>query len=127
MVTGHFIRGYDLPTLNAAMTEFELPPLADKLAHDTKLDLVKRSGLSGSQENLGAMLGLEHPKVGMDQTKWREANRLGKAGRELTRQRVVGDVLQHIEMRQRLMDLGYLGPPRMWRSGGSVRTAGYTP
>lgn len=119
MVTGHFIRGYDLPTLNGALTELSLPPLASKLSHDTKLDLLKRSGLSSSQENLGAMLGLTHPKVQMDQTKWREANRLTKAGRALTGERVLGDVLQHIEMRQKLIDLGYLGPPRVWHSGGA--------
>lgn len=126
MVTGHFIRGYDLPTLQAAMTEFSLPPLGDKLSHDTKLDLLKRSGLSGSQENLGAMLGLKHPKISMDQTKWRAANRLTPEGIELTRKRVLGDVLQHIEMRARLMELDYLGPPQTWRAGGG-KDQGYTP
>lgn len=127
MVTGHFIRGYDLPTLNGALTELHLRPLGDKLSHDTKLDLLKRSGLSSSQENLGAMLGLKHPKVQMDQKKWREANRLTPEGRKLTAKRVVGDVEQHIELRQKLMQLGYLGSPKTWRSGGGVRIAGYTP
>ena len=123
MVTGHFIRGYDLPTINGALTEYGLAPLGSKLSHDTKLDLMKRSGLSGSQENLGAMLGLKAPKVQMDQAKWREANRLTPEGLALTRRRVVGDVRQHIELRQRLIDLGYLGPPRVWRSGGVSRVA----
>lgn len=125
MVTGHYIRGYDLPTLNGAMSEFGLAPLGDKLAHDTKIDLMKRSGLSGSQENLGTMLGLQHPKVKMDQAKWREANRLTKAGIALTKERVLGDVHQHIEMRQRLIELGYLAEPKLWRCRAAVTPGGY--
>jgi hypothetical protein len=126
MVTGHFIRGYDLPMVNGALTEYQLPPLEDKLSHDTKLDLVRRQGLSGSQENLGVMLGLENPKVKMDQSKWRSANRLTPEGLEAVRERVVGDVRQHIEMRRRLLELGYLGPPVMWR-GGAAPVETYTP
>ena len=126
MVTGHFIRGYDLPTLNAAMLEYGLPALDNKLAHDTKLDLLKFSGLSKSQENLGALLELEHPKVQMDQAKWREANRLTKRGIALTRQRAVGDVRQHIEMRQELIDRNLLGPPKVWSPHGTD-SPGYHP
>ena len=120
MVTGHFIRGFDLPVINSAMVEYGLPTLADKLTQDTKLDLVKFSGLSKSQENLGAMLGLKHPKVQMDQAKWRSANRLEADGLDFTRKRVIGDVKQHIEMRQRLLELGMLGAPKRWsgRSSG---------
>jgi hypothetical protein len=126
MVTGHFIRGYDLPMVNGALTEYQLPALEDKLSHDTKLDLVRRQGLSGSQENLGVMLGLEHGKVKMDQAKWRAANRLTPEGLVAVRERVVGDVQQHIEMRRRLMQLGYLGSPVMWK-GGTAPVEAYTP
>lgn len=127
MVTGHFIRGYDLPTLNGALTELGRPALGDLLAHDTKLDLVRRSGLSSSQENLGAMLGLSHPKVSMNQATWREANRLTKKGRALVRQRVVGDVQQHIELRHRLLQLGYLGGPKVWKSNSQEPLVTYVP
>lgn len=126
MVTGHFIRGYDLTMVNGALTEYQLPPLGDKLTQDTKLDLVRRAGLSSSQENLGAMLGLEHGKVKMDQKKWRDANRLTPAGLAAVRERVTGDVKQHIEMRRRLLELGYLSAPVMWRSGVHA-AAEYTP
>lgn len=125
-VTGHFIRGYDLPVLNGAMLENGLPPLSDKLSHDTKLDLIKFSGLSKSQENLGALLSLVHPKVQMDQEKWREANRLTPRGIALTKKRAIGDVKQHQEMRRRLMDLGLLGPPKVWRAKGG-KIADYSP
>lgn len=126
MVTGHYIRGFDLPLIVGAMTEYQMPVLPDKLSQDTKLDLVRRHGLSGSQENIGSMLGLEHPKVGMDQAKWRAANRLTPEGMAEARTRVVGDVRQHIEMRKRLLELGYLGAPSVWRSG-SARAENYTP
>jgi hypothetical protein len=116
MVVGHNIRRYDLPTINGAMVEHGLPPLSDKLTHDTYRDLLKKDGLSFSQASLGAMLGLKAPKVGMDQAAWRKANRLQPGSFELTQQRVVGDVLQNIELRKRLIELGYLGPPRVWRS-----------
>jgi hypothetical protein len=126
MVTGHYIRGYDLPMVNGAMTEYQLPSLPDKLSQDTKIDLIRRQGLSGSQENIGTMLGLEHPKVKMDQRSWRDANRLTPEGREKTRARVVGDVRQHIEMRGRLLQLGYLGAPVLWK-GGAAAVEAYTP
>jgi hypothetical protein len=74
------------------------------------------------------MLLLEHDKVKMDQRKWRMANRLTPEGIAETRKRVVGDVVQHIEMRQKLADLGYLAPVKVWKSGASGRPAEvYTP
>jgi len=114
MVTGHFIRGFDLPVINGALMEYGFGSLGAKLTQDTKLDLLKKSGLSSSQENLGAMLGLEAPKVGMDQAKWRSANRLEDAGVELTKERVIGDVIQHMEMREQLLKQGWLSSPKMW-------------
>jgi hypothetical protein len=120
MVTGHYIRGYDLPMVNGALTEYLLPTLSDKLVQDTKIDLVRRAGLSGSQENLGTMLGLAHPKVHMDQKSWRDANRLTPDGLQRVRERVVGDVYQHIELRQALLDLGYLTAPSIWKSNSDV-------
>lgn len=127
MVTGHFIRGFDLPLIAGALTEYQMPMLGKKLTHDTKLDLVRRHGLSGSQENIGGMLGLKFPKEPMDQTKWRAANRLTPRGLAEVKRRVTGDVRQHIEMRKRLLELGYLGPPRQWEPGGAGHTPTYTP
>jgi hypothetical protein len=114
MVTGHYIRGYDLPNLNGALKEAGLPLLGPKLTCDTKLDLVKSSGVSKSQESLGAMLGIEAPKVHMTQADWREANRLTPKGVAKTIERVTGDVRQHIQLRDALLERGMLGPPRVW-------------
>ena len=126
VVTGHFIRGFDLPNVNAAMMEYGLKPLVDKWTVDTKLDLVKKQGLSGSQESLAAMLGVKAPKVQMDQTKWREANRLTPEGIALTRERVVGDVTQHIEMLAEMRRRGLVGPGKLW-SPSPGPGKGYTP
>lgn len=119
IVTGHFIRGFDLPLLSGAMMRLGLGPLPDKLAQDTKLDLAKGTGLSKSQENLGAMFELRHPKVPMDTAKWAEANMLLPHGIALTRKRVMGDVRQHIELRQRLLDDCLLRAPRLWTASAS--------
>lgn len=125
IVTGHYIRGFDLPLLNGAALELGLPPLGPKMSHDTKLDLVRFSGQSKSQENLGALLGLSHPKIPMTQADWRAANRLTPEGIAKTRRRVVGDVRQHVEMRSQLLARGLLNPPRRW--DGSADLAQYTP
>lgn len=118
IVTGHYIRGYDLPNLNAALMEFDLPLLGDKWTVDTKNDLVRRQGISVSQESLGAMLGLEAPKVQMNQAKWREANRLTEEGIQLTKERVIGDVKQHMELLAELRERGLVGPGKLWSGKG---------
>jgi hypothetical protein len=115
IVTGHYIRGYDLPGLNDALMEFGLPQLGEKWSVDTKLDLRKGQGVSKSQESLGAMLGLDHPKIQMSQSDWRAANRLTPEGVEKTKRRVIGDVEQHIEMLAELRRRGdLLGPGKLW-------------
>jgi hypothetical protein len=126
MVTGHYITGHDLPMINGALMEQRLPALQDKLVQDTKTDLIRAKGISRSQESLGAMFQLEQPKVHMNQSKWRAANRLTPDGLALVRERVVGDVKQHMAMRLELDRLGYLSPPRLWRSG-TAKVEQYTP
>ena len=114
MVVGHYIRGYDLPTLQAELIELGLPTLGEKLTHDTKNDLLKHQGISKSQENLAAMLGLSNGKVHMNVPMWREANRLTEEGLRLTKTRVAGDVEQNMELHAALMERGLLGPPKLW-------------
>ena len=113
-VTGHYIRKHDLPILNGALLEAKLPHLEAKLTCDTCLDLVKKKDMSASQESLGAMYGTSHRKEHMSQPDWREANRLTPAGLKETRRRVIGDVKQHRALREKLLEAGVLGPPRVW-------------
>lgn len=126
MVTGHFILGHDLPMVNGALVELGMPVLNDKAVQDTKCHFVKTKGISLSQESLGAMLRLDHQKVVMNQAKWRAANRLTPEGLKEVRQRVVGDVRQHIQLREELLRRGYLAPSKTWRSG-SAQLAEYVP
>ncbi len=125
MVTGHFIRGHDLPMLNGALVELGMPVLGNKRVMDTKVDFVKTKGISLSQESIGAMFRLDKAKVQMNQVKWRSANRLTKDGLALVRERVVGDVRQHMEMVKELNAKGYLSPPMYW--GGGSELPAYVP
>jgi hypothetical protein len=120
MVTGHYVRGHDLPMLNGALMECRMPLLQTALVQDTKCDLIRSKGLSLSQESLGAMFRLDHAKVTMNQSKWRAANRLTAEGLEEVRNRVVGDVRQHIALRLELLAHGYLSAPRVWRSTSDI-------
>lgn len=115
IVTGHYIRMHDLPIINGALMEYGLPPLMEKLTIDTKLDLIRRKDLSASQENLCEMLGIAAPKAHMSNAKWRQANRLTRPGLDLTEERVIGDIVQHMQLRTVLVDRGLLGIPKTWR------------
>ena len=126
IVTGHYVVGHDLPMLNGALMECRMPALGDKMVSDTKCHLIRSKGISLSQESLGAMFRLDHAKVQMNQIKWRAANRLTEEGKAYVRERVVGDVQQHIALRQELLTRGYLTPARVWKSG-TARVEAYTP
>ena len=115
MVTGHYIRKHDLPITNGALIEFGLPTLTEKLTMDTKLDMVKKSDIPATQENLADMLGVLAPKIHMSQADWREANRLTPEGLAATERRVVGDVRQHMQLRQAMQAAGLLKSPKVWR------------
>lgn len=116
IVTGHYIRRHDLPIINGALMEMNMPTLdPKKLVSDTKTDLVQRKGISASQESLADVLGVRAPKYHMTQFKWRAANRLTPAGIEQARKRVVGDIRQHKSLRKALIEHGYLAPPSPWK------------
>jgi hypothetical protein len=126
LVTGHYIKGHDLPMLNGALMECRMAPLGDMWVQDTKCDLIRSKGLSLSQESLGAMFRLSQQKVGMNQSQWRAANRLTPEGLQEVRERVTGDVKQHLALRLELLKHGYLAPPTKWRSG-AARVEAYVP
>lgn len=115
IVTGHYIRRHDLPTINGALLLNRMPPLGEKLTIDTKVDLVKRRSLPASQEALADILGISFPKPGMSQSDWRAANSLTEAGLKLVKERVAGDVRQHKALREALTNEGLLVTPKVWR------------
>jgi hypothetical protein len=114
IVTGHFIRKHDLPFINWAMIEAELPQLPPKRSQDTYLDCPPGHYASKGQENLAGMLGVRANKVHMTQQDWREANRLTREGIAKVRARVVGDVIQHKQLRVEMLKRDLLGPTKVW-------------
>jgi hypothetical protein len=119
LVCGHYCRAHDIPMIQGALVELKMPPLPDRLVQDTKIDFIKTKGISLSQESLAAMWRLTQQKQSMNQGQWRAANRLTPEGLAEVRRRVVGDVQQHLELRREAVGLGYLSPPKLWRSGSS--------
>lgn len=115
VVTGHYIRKHDLPVINGGLMEMQMPLLDQKLAWDTKIDLVGTRYLSLSQENLSAYYRLSHKKEHMNQAHWRTANRFLPEGIAETRRRAVGDVKQHKRLKAELSELGALKAPGLWR------------
>lgn len=116
IVTGHYIRKFDLPILNGSLFEHGLPLLDPmKLVSDTKVDLKPFEGLSKSQENLSELLELAESKYHMNDPRWRKATRLTPEGVKRARARVTGDVQQHKVLRKALLDAGVLNPPSAWK------------
>lgn len=114
VVTAHNVRGFDLPVLQGALAEHNLPLLGPKLASDTLRDIPRWKDLPKSQEFLGEMLKIDADKEHMSQAAWREANRLGDEGLKKSAKRVVKDVVQHKQLRHELIRRQWLGPPRTW-------------
>lgn len=124
MVTGHYVRGFDMPLLNAAAMRFGFDPLPNVLVQDTKTDLMKAHGVSKSLENLVALFELRHPKVHQNLQAWEDGLAFFEEdGLEAVRRRVVGDVRSHVELRARMLGAGLMGPPKVWQSeaGGGWR------
>lgn len=115
MVVGHYIRGFDLPLVNAMLAEVGQKPLGAKLTHDTKIDLVKLHGVSKSQKNLADMFGLEDEKLDMTVPDWRHANRLTSDGVAKAVDRAVLDVVQNMALHAELRRRSLLGPPKVWQ------------
>jgi hypothetical protein len=124
LVTGHYIRKHDLPIINGALYELNMPLLGPKLTCDTKLDMMKKADLPATQEFLLDTLGVTDVygrplrKFHMSQTDWREANRLTPEGLRKTAERVSSDVFAHARLRARMLELGMLRPPSVWDPGG---------
>jgi hypothetical protein len=115
VVSGHYILKFDLPVLQGALMEAGLGPLGPKYVSDTKQHLLRRGGISASQENLSEMYQLEASKFHMNDARWREAARLKREGLTLARKRVIGDVVQHKALRAKLLEKDWLKEPRLWR------------
>ena len=115
VLTGHYLRKHDLPLLvdTCVRLGFSLPDPV--LVQDTMLDLVRVRGLGKSQQNLAETFDLAAEKHSMSGAAWRRANTLTPAGQAATKKRVVSDVVQHKQLRIKLLQRGLLKSPKLWR------------
>lgn len=127
LVTGHYIRGFDLPLFNGNRRRAGLGPLGDKMTLDTKLDLLRAGGRSSSQENLAAELRIAEPKVKVTLVDWEDFNVREPGAEQHGIDRVVGDVVQHKAMTEELLRRGWLGSARPWSSSRHGGSGIYTP
>lgn len=112
ILTGHNITRFDLPVLNADLMRVGLDPLDPVLVQDT-IRLPKSKGFKKGQDVLSDVLGVKARKQAMNWAEW--AAGYASADHALIRDRVAGDVRQHVELRQRMLEAGWLQPPRMWK------------
>lgn len=112
VLTGHNIRKFDLPLINAECIRHGLEPLERKLTQDTLRDIVRTHGMKRDQDNLGKFLRTEVGKTPMAWQDWQDA--YNEKGWPMVRERVVNDVRQHKLMRLEMLDRGWLKPPRPW-------------
>lgn len=128
VVTGHNIIRHDLPIINGLSIYYGYGALPDKLASDT-LSHSPRVGyvFSRSQEVFGSVQKIGADKFHMNNHMWKKANSLDPEQVALAEERVVSDVLMHIEFRESLVANGLLAPPTMWSAGGHTSVPGDRP
>lgn len=112
IVTGHNIRKFDLPLINAECVRFGLPPLSPKMTQDTLRDIVRTKGMKRDQSNLAKHFRLKVAKLALDWQDWQDA--YAEKGWPDVRKRVVYDVAQHKLLRGAMIEEGWLKEGRMW-------------
>lgn len=116
LVTGHYIRKHDLPTINGMLfEEGYFGGLSAKMTSDTKDDLPKWRGLPKNLEFLLDQLEVRTSKKHMTQYNWRAANTFTEQGLAAVLERSKTDVIGQLQVRRELIDRGYLKAPRLWR------------
>lgn len=113
IITGHNLRRFDLPLLNAELIRNGFQPLSPKLCQDTLRQVVRTKGIKRDQDNLCKLFRLPEEKVSLSWQDWQDA--YGEAGWPTIKERVVTDVRQHKLMREEMLRRGWLKPPRPWR------------
>lgn len=111
MVTGHNLLRFDLPIVSAECMRLGLPTLGEVLVQDT-MRLVRTKGFKKGQDNLSALVEVPEPKLTLSWQEWQLAYE--EKGWETVKERCRSDVRAHKMMRERLLERGWLKPPRMW-------------
>ena len=112
VLTGHNIVRFDLPVINSECLRLGLEPLSPTLVQDT-MNLVRTKGFKKGQDNIGELLGIPLQKKNLSWQGWQDA--YAEKGWKGVIERCESDVLMHKQMRQKMLDLGWLKPPRRWK------------
>jgi hypothetical protein len=116
LVVTHNGPRYDLPFLNGSLMRMGLPPLRSLLVSDTYAHLPKRGqAFSASLGNLAQRFEVEHQKGHMSEVDWDQAYHGDAEALEKLRTYNLGDCYTTLGLRSKLLELGLLGAPRIWR------------
>jgi hypothetical protein len=111
MVTGHNLLRFDLPILNAESIRCGLPKLEPIKVQDT-MRITRTKGFKKGQDNVAGLLRTEERKKAMDWQQWEDAYE--ERGWPEVIDRCESDVRMHIQMRQGMIDRGWLKRPVFW-------------
>lgn len=117
LVVTHNGPRYDLPFLNGTLIRMGLAPLGSVLLSDTYAHIPKRgSAFSASLGNLAQRFDVEQQKGSMSEVDWDRAYNGDREATDKLRTYNVGDCLTTLGLRRKLIELGLLGPPKMWHA-----------
>ena len=112
MVTGHNLIRFDLPIVNSECMRLGLPTLGRVLVQDT-MRLSRSKGLKKGQDNLAGLVRTIERKLALDWQQWEDA--YAEPGWPVVMDRARSDVVMHKQLRQALLERGWLKPPSWWR------------
>lgn len=113
LVVTHNGPRYDFPFLNGTCIKNGLPPLGRVLISDTYAHLPRRgAAFSASLGNLAQRFGVDHQKGHMSEVDWEAVYEGEKWALEKLETYNKGDVLTTLALRDHLLKLGILGPPK---------------
>ena len=113
VVTGHYIKGFDLSVINAEAMRLGLTPIYECSYIDT-IDLVRSKGFKKGLDNLGVLLGCRTKKQAMDWQEWDDAYDVSGIPEVITR--CESDVQLQKEIREKLLERGWIGSrPKVWK------------
>jgi DNA polymerase elongation subunit (family B) len=111
VVTGHNLLRFDLPILQAEAMRLGMPSLEPVLVQDT-IRMPRAKGFKKGQDNLGVLLDVPAEKLALNFQQWADA--YAEPDLWTVKDRVAGDVRQHMQIREAMKQRGWLSAPRKW-------------
>jgi len=109
--TGHNLARFDVVVIQAECMLLGLPRLGPLMLQDT-IRVGKTKGFRKGLDNMSHALGVKQEKMPLNWAQWEQA--YGEDGLETVKERCASDVLMQLEMRDRMLEEGWLKAPRIW-------------